>query len=466
MGQKRTNTDWVTFSDVVQLLKRKRGVWGWYTLLAIFLGGFFALLGRVEFMADGTFQDKNKKNASVDSTLFSLVGFEDASSEAEGMTMMRSRQLLERVIHDLSLQGEIVEKRGLWKKGWRRVRQNFSTEWAYLLRKGVPVLPDHPEELGVQRVEYRGLYPKKFTVRFVSENEFTLFDPSSEVGQGRLGEVFIFDEGEFLLTQQGEKDLTGHTFFLHLRPLSQQAERWRKLLRVQWDENKKQILHLSFSHPDRYIAAAVVNAMMGCYQDYLERNHREQSQRQMGYLRSRRKESREDLEKALIDFADAQKEGISTAGIVNTQEEFRFLTTQLQLYKDRLLANELDTRRMEKAHDQKNFVFFNPYAEESDASDLNDLLKKIRELKQQRDDIQYALIHNHHQDYETKKEKTLARSVEISFLQKKIADCEMLLQEVEHNGILHRELSLVQDNNYLVGFLACVVAREFGRTQR
>ena len=118
----------------------------------------------------------------------------------------------------------------------------------------------------------------------------------------------------------------------------------------------KNILSLSYAHPDRHTAARFLNVMMASYHDYLKKENDELASAQLAYLDKRQAELTSSLDRVLDEQSNYMKENLGRDGFVGLKEEVEMLAIPKQAYTSKLFDLEVEEKRLEKEREELPFV--------------------------------------------------------------------------------------------------------------
>lgn len=383
----------ISLSDVLALFRKNRAIIIYCTLIFALAGFFYALTRPIKYKAEGTFKEKGNTSSGLSSSLAQMFSTDifTTGSAGEASSVFKSRKLLQEVIEKLHLQG-IVTRKCDEEGVLTRIRRNFHTEWASFRKYPYPVLKDLNCPIQIESIHYPGEIPVMYEVFIQPNGQYELFNFAKEkIGEGRLNEPFSCSTCSFTLSKTLADAPNSDHCYVHLLPLSDMAKLLANNLEIDNTKNDKSTLKISYEHRNRHLASRVVNTMMECYQDYLEHNHQRISSIQLNYLQTREEESARKLKNLMEKHAEFLVQDLSTVGFANSKKEMDFLAESEHRFKDKLLANELEIKRLSNIK-SVDFVHYDQYSNHHGVSNIiNNILSQIRSHKQEQDSLEVAL---------------------------------------------------------------------------
>ncbi len=293
---------------------------------ALVLGYFFQK--PLTYTAKATFKgcEKPGNQGNLTKALEMLGKEESYASLEEPKVFLKSYPVVKGVAKRLALQAAIAQKESYWHALFNHVRAEKAHRekppHSRVLAKSIPVARDplianEDSPLKCTAVDYEGEVCREFAIHALDERTFEVIG----VGSGVFGEPFVWKEGSFVLEAPGE--IKEQTFQLTLLPLHAVIKSLMKTIQVKQDQKDPKLVDITYSHPSRSLAAAVVNAVMYEYQLYLKREAQEKVSHQLSYLLQRESECLSELETLM-------------------EEHKEHLEKQLEAGKMMLLGHELD----------------------------------------------------------------------------------------------------------------------------
>lgn len=421
----------ITLSDCVSCLKR-----GWWK---VFLGAgacaallaTYVLMRPVQYEAEGTFKEKGNVQSPMNAgslTSLLLTGF-NSSGKGEAKSMMLSRKLLERVIRVQDLQGDLVQKTsGL--NFLKNILDNAATEYAYLMRRQKPPLPDLQLPLRARDIRFSGEYPIDLQLNFDTESTFKVYDDAkTELGRGAVGTPFAVEQFSFTLVRNGDTPMSTETFKLTLSPIPTVTKKLSKCIEISAEKDDLNLLKLRYCHPDRRVAAAVLNQLMLSYQDYLRSDQKRIAEEQITYLNKREGEMMDYLMERIDDFAGKVAAEVKIQGFPDSMKAMEFFTGQMQRYQQKLFEIDLELRRFERLKEE-DAPFDSRYLADGNPASVNEAILQILTLKQNSDSIELALRTSPLQTAEDWKEALQKQVVELEEMRRCTGDAKTLLSKL------------------------------------
>ncbi len=239
-------------------------------------------------------------------------------------------------------------------------------------------------------------------------------------------------------------------YFLTLWPMQLLTGNIKKNLKIENDNNDKNLLLINYKDSDRHFAAQFVNALMSSYQDYLKEDHDRQAAIQLDYLRTKQEEAELRLQGMMQKHAETLSEDLGKSGFADSNKEMAFLANSQHEFKERLISNELEIKRLLNIQNGK-CVYYDQYSKSAgDHNVINSVLKEIRDLKQQRDALTLALKNSLFLDTDQLQNAFRQQQLELERVQDNLEEIDQFLQDFEQGVPLNNRASLFNDPNYLV----------------
>ncbi len=383
----------ITLSDIVRLIRNSsRTILICMAGFAL-LGGLFALIRPVRYQAEATFREKAKKSGQITNSVMQLLTSENLSNqENEASQMLKSRKLLSDVIARLNLQGRLEPIRSI--EGISSlIKSNIKLAFANFMNKSDPTLKDWHSPLRIDFLHYEGEVPLDYEVLLADNGEYEVSDKRGSdphVGFGKLDEPFSHGKLMMVLSSP-DAEIVGEPYFLRIEPMADTCKQLCKDFDIETTKEDKGVLKLTFNHRNRHLACNFINTAMECYQNYLQNYHNRISQLQLNYLYTRQNQLANNLQEIMNRHADFLSEDLFSSGFINSDKEMDFIAGNQHVYKEKLISNELEIKRLEnlQANIYAHYDSFSP--SQNDAQVINTVLNEIREYKQSRDGLQIEI---------------------------------------------------------------------------
>lgn len=376
----------ITMSDLFHILKTHKVAILFGALFCCLFAAGFALSRPVLYNITGTFKDKGKSTAGL-STLSMLLNTGTSQTEGEALATIKSRKFMEKLIYRRGLQGMLVKMEPRFDLfGW--IPDNILVEYAHFMSIKKPILPDHPPTIWLQNVAYNDEISKSFTLHFLNEEVFEIFDQDNRsLGQHELGYKVNGSDFAFTVMRKSHELLTGTNWYLELMPLQTVSENLLGILTITADLNDRNLLHIKLLHTNRHIGTEILNSMMLIYQEHIRQEQKRISQEQIAYLEKRQTEMGDKLRKMMTEHAENMSTVMTKSGFLNSLKAIEFYSNSQTIYQQKLYDIELAIKRLTKAQEE-NYAF---YDVQGDPGVINQALAEIRSLKQQSDALDLAL---------------------------------------------------------------------------
>ncbi|GEM_PF-2241116 len=375
----------ISFSDVVHILKKKRGTILLSGLLGAALFSAYTTTRPVCFEAKASFREKTREEARGDHSVTRVVLGSGSVGSAKAISAMTSREVAMQVIDELSLQAE-VRREGTRVTLPQTAKENLQLELAHWMKH--ETFPrDEPPTLLVQEVQYPGQITRRYTIAFINEKEFNLYSAEGIVAEGILGQPVEFDGIWLTLNGFAEE---GERFQLTLKPREALAESLRKQILATEDDEDPSLIRLTYLHSNKRHAEKLLTSLMSAYKQRLLNEYQRLADEQLDYLNTRRQELFATQNASLQQSAETLAHGLASEGFISVDQEMAFL-----------MKNREETLKEQRSIDQE-LSQLEPLVGVGDFSGvhllgvdrlrpIHPLLEKMGELKIKKDHLHLLL---------------------------------------------------------------------------
>lgn len=438
----------LSWSDLGLILVRSKKKIVRGAFLCALLAGLFTLSRDVTYTAQGTFREKSKQQNSNEKTLSALLMSGGATaSESMAMTTIKSRRVLEKVVHELSLQGTVQPKDDRSYIAQKlshyagNIFDNLIVEEAYLSKKYKPIVEEPPQDLLVRDIHYTGEIALTMELRFIDHKQFKIYDEKDVfIGSGELGQPVTLPHASFSIQKQTPGDLLEASYVLSITPSHRIAHNLLGNLVIEADKLDKTLLKISYTDTNRFHSSLFLNNVMHNYRNFLVDEHVRVSLDQIAYLKQRQ----EDMDKQLVILMEDH-----AVNIASNDASIEFLVKTQQSYKSKLLNIDLEARHLEKAQ-KEGISFFERHSADGDSTVVQNLIGEIRKYRQQADALELALRNAHVYSTEVQ-EITFNHYVdELQEAHYANKDIKQLLASLEEGKVSYPSSALMSNPKYLL----------------
>lgn len=440
----------VSLSDITSLFKKNKWKIISFGCLTAFLGLFYSLTRPIRYESEGTFRERSIRSGQVSSfaQMFLGDGF-NSSSDNEAQSLIKSRKLMRQVIKNMNLQAELFFKcneEGVLK----RVKNNLKIEWAKFKNKPYPVLVDPSCLVLAENIAYDGEVPIFLDFVLEKDNRYKILEDKKQVGFISLGEKFGNATYSFSLKRPTSSTELPKEFKMVIWPIDDLATKLSKILEIGPQKNDKSVLMITYQDRDRHFAAKIVNNVMENYQDYLQERHDYEANIQMDYLERRRNESIDSLKKLMKEHAEFLSSDATQMGFIDSRNEMDFLVRSQHDLKEKLLANELEIKRLNNLKPNQ-YAHFDQYSyRDGNPANINTILSEIRNLKQERDRVELAIKSNNQFNGIELEDSFHQQLSELKKVQQQKQELEQIARFHQTGEPYDPDISLLQDPRFLV----------------
>ncbi|MCH9626782.1 MAG: hypothetical protein S4CHLAM2_04100 [Chlamydiales bacterium] len=362
----------LSLTDWYQALKRVRWLIVSAALVvgAVFFG--YSLLKPPRFTAEGVFKGGSQPaGSSFTKALEFLGGDESYSTSDDPVAFLHCYPVMEDVVRTLNLQMHITaaKSRGHLRQIWHTLKAERAGRLlkskrpsSSILRVPVaskPIIPDAEEALCCLDLHYPGDVSARLKLTFIDPVHFEVWEKKKRLGVGELGLPFAYHGGFFTLAET--MPVEGKTFFLTCIPLEAAAKSLQKTLQVKRSKESKSLVHVTFTHSDRHLAAAIVNCAMDRFQHYLKNEGRQKITHQLGYLQQRQQETLDNLEEIMDTHKHYLASHLDAGEMLMLENELSFMAQkqgerrrQLDSIANEMVALSGDPSILEKVRREPN----------------------------------------------------------------------------------------------------------------
>lgn len=395
MGErKKTDDDFVlTLGDLGRAIAKRKSLLICCMVIFSLLASVYTLNRSYRYTAEASFRIKENRTPNIGQSLLSFMNFGNAGvgDDTDAIPLMKSRKVLEEVARRLHLQGSVVEEKN--RRGrLQRCKDNLAIEYALFRNRTAPLFTEEANPV-CREISYPGETPLSFRLSFDRAGGFTVRTMDGDrIGSGTLGSPFYGEGYVFTLHANDLKKIPQKQFILSLTPLCTLAKSLGDVIKIEPDKKAKNILRITYQHPDRMVAMQVVDVLMQEYRNYLHKEHEENSKLQLNYLDERKEASLNQLVNAMINHAGVVSKDISTGGFFDTDVELKFLiNSQLESIK-KLNELELQVERLHTILSLNDLCLIQHYSVHSPS--MTAVVALLQDLKQKSDTLSLLLRQN------------------------------------------------------------------------
>lgn len=442
----------LSLSDVRDFCRRAKKQIVLTSLFFAFLGTLFALTRPVHYRVDGTFREKSSKSGQISNTLIAMIPGIQQTFENEAVASLQSRTLIDPLIKKLHLQAIVCpeEERDSYLK---RIKNNGQLEISSLVGDyNRPILTPCESLLHLTSLSYEKEDSTALKILFFSDKEYEVFHRSGgkSIGKGALNEPFTTDTFSFTLASSASTSLKGKGYQLQLISMEMAMDAFKKKLKIQSDNEDKHLIQIQYLCSDRKQGCHALNELMYGYQDYLKKKNDRQASLQVEYLEKKRTEASRQLENVMGKYAASLSQDLTSFGFADSGKEMEFLGQSQQQFKQRLISNELEIKRLQNVQTGQ-CVYYDQYTSHSgDPQIINKVLEETRSLKQQQDSLYLAIKKSPFFDVREFQSAFDQQMEDLQQIQRYLQELDALLSAYAKGETPDLTLDLFNDPRYLI----------------
>lgn len=439
----------ISFFDLFFIFKKKKRQIFLGAFLCSILGLLYASTKPIEYEAIASFREQGKSQPGISqNTLSSVLTLGVSNTNAsEALSLMKSRKLLEMLVKHLGMQAS-VDKREIRFDTLSRLRDNLKIEYAYLTKKRSPVLPDLQPAFCVRDVDYSGLIPIGIKIRFHNDAGFQVIERDGTEIMGQWGVPVQTKYATFTLLNNSSEPLTAQEYSIVFDSLYNAVQHISDKLILDTDRDDRLLIKLKYACGMRCQAVECLDSLMTLYQSHLRNDQQRVLREQIDYLYERQDHMQAKLQQMMEVHATTLASDAVSTGFLNSEKAMEFLAANLQHYTQQLIAIDLELKQLARVQ-REGSEYYDRLAAKDENAPINQVLSKIRSLKQQSDSLDLVL-REATTDYKTSAINFVQQNTDLEKVQKFSEEAQTLLSSLENNEKPNTNLKIYDEPKYMV----------------
>ncbi|NGX45588.1 MAG: hypothetical protein K940chlam2_00743, partial [Chlamydiae bacterium] len=354
----------ISLSDFWKAIKRGR--WTLFIVAASFALFFFYCQVKkpIRYTSKGVF--KNSSGSSKVNLPSFLRGGEFSSMMNEGeehlSSLFKSLPILTQVVQKLHLQAALQGYER--KSSLQKLRETLHAEKSHyiyrtlkrpasLILSGNVLVPDSlpfhdpSPPLLCADISYAEETYTNLALHFHDAHTFSVTGTNGKsLGEGQFVKPFTCEKGQFTLQNYGLDPQKPATLQLTLVHLEKAALGLQNGLSVNRDKENPSLFHVQYTHSNRQLATAIVNAVMSEYSSYIKNEGEKKISQQLSYLSTRQEESKAEYERNLDNHRITLEKIVGEGGFLSLENEIDFLTKSQVSYQKELNRLHSEIQRL------------------------------------------------------------------------------------------------------------------------
>ena len=331
----------ITFCDIKNLYLRHRSKIKTVALVCGLAMLAILVVKEPKFLAEATFKQANRQNEIPPNLkdLYQQVLSLSSPGERAQISIMQSNEVMKNVVEQLGMQVTCHSQAGITRL-FKRIFENIKVE----LKRGVSDL----DQFQFRHVAYDGEKPLSMYLKVIDGETYQLFTEKKVlIAEGRLGKALSTPQAALTLQQFPSHVKLNRFYALSISPRLATIKQVLKRLDIAPLKTDRNILRLTFTHRDRFLASDVLNQLMNSYQLFLKKENDEVCQIHLDYLEQRQQDLFQNFDRALAEHAEYLKENlIATNGEIGFSQELEMLLKPKELYSSKLFQIDLELGRL------------------------------------------------------------------------------------------------------------------------
>lgn len=439
----------ISLRDIVNIIQRNRKkIFLSAAGCALFTAGW-TLTEPVKFAAIGSFSEKSTTQAGMSQQFSAALMGQLGKEESEASSLFKSERILTSVAKRLNLQASIFEK-GKKNQGMDSyltlIRKNLISAYYQWVPTAFPLFADPPEkDIAITSIEYTKEIPYSgISLTFEDEDTFILTDRKEKI-RAKVGDLVGNGDYKFKVEKRGDR-LTGRTFLISLSSLNLVLKNLAGSVTAKPNVDDKSLINLSYTGFNRQQSATVVNELMQSYSDFIKHHQKSIAQAQLVYLEERQKNMQQLVRGMMQEHATKISSDLLAFGFPTAQSAMDFLSSSQAQQQQRIMMIDLEKMMLKKAK-EAGYSHYDNITPHGDPGIINGILREIRELNKQRDNIALTLQEG---DQQQDLNSFHAFLEELNTIKSNSESARDLLAELERGEIPSENNSLAKNSKYLV----------------
>lgn len=440
----------VSFFDLVCLFKRSKKKIVFCSLFFSVIGLLYAMTRPIEYESSATFREQTKTQSGIGNmSLASMLNLgSSVNGPSEAISLLKSRRLLEQLVRQLGMQAKI-KKSGITLDFLNRMKDNVLVDYAILVNPEEPLLIQCSRCLYVRDVIFNEEKRRKLTIKFISENDFQVFDKENLiVEKASIGRPVDARYAIFTLNRENDQTLMDNEFSILFKPLYEVIQKTAKKFNIEPDREDKQLIKLKFSNESRSQAIEGLNRLMMLYQSYLRNDQKHTLTEQIDYLHSRQDHMQDKLQEMMEVHATRLASDAASTGFLNSSKAMEFLAGNLQHYTQQLIANDLEMKQLARVQEEGTSSY-DRLATKNENAPINQILSKTRSLRQQADSLDLVL-REFNADPKASEASFIQHSEDLEKVRRFSKEANEMLASLEMGVLPSSDASLYAQPKYMV----------------
>lgn len=373
--------DFIHIGDFKRFFKRKKKSIITLGIASAFTTMMVCFIIEPKYILQASFKEATMRAESSSSsmlrTLLKSPGSVDLGTQALGI--MKSRQLIQRVVEEMGLQGNIKNS-SLKNKLTKRCFVNY--------RLAIGKIVDNTPFYKVKTVSYLGKEQKKIDLHWVSKDRIEVYSSEGEfLCEQDPKEVFILPDVKFSLEINVEGFSSGRDLLV-IDPMQITIDKVISKLKVKVRREDPNFLDLSYIDIDPKRGACLLNLLMQEYKSYLVKENDRIARAQLEYLTTRQGEIADKLDETLKYHVEYLQTTLGDKGFMGLHQEIEMMESKKKRHQQRLLEIDLDINKLSRIKAKKLFLLQDSFL----GQEVTPMQHMLLGLKKQKDGLDLAVM--------------------------------------------------------------------------
>lgn len=375
----------IHIADFKTYFKKRKKIYFLIGSICAFLTMFLFLIVEPKYYLKASFKEATMRSENSSASMLRTLlkgpsgGSGSVDLGTQALSVMKSRQLVQKVVEEMGLQGDI-------KLHSLRERLCERALFNYRLARGFVI--DNSSFCRVKYVTYAGKEIKRMTLRMISEDQMELFSSDGKLlCKQDPKKPVILPDLHISLEIEALKNL-GKKYLLQIYPLQVAVDRASQTLKVKVRREDVNFLDLAYKDKDPKRGASFLNLLMSEYKRYLIKENNRIAKAQLEYLTTRQGEIADKLDETLKHHVEYLQNTLGDQGFMGLHQELEMMESKKKRHQNRLLEIELDLNKVNRIKTKKLFSLQNSFLGEEGQHIQQTLLG----LKKQKDGLDLAIM--------------------------------------------------------------------------
>jgi hypothetical protein len=345
---KQEEESYIPLVDFLAYLRKRKKTYSTVGVLSAAITLCLLLITEPKYLVKASFKEATMRSESTSANMLRTLlkapsgGGGSVDLGAQALSVMKSRQLVQKIVDKLCLQGDI-KRASLGKRLCERAVFN------YQLARGKQSKPRRYYQF--KSIVYSGKECQKIYLIRIAQEQWELRSLQGEL----LGEYSLNQEGNLEIHLGQEEGCVieliediplTEPYLMVFYPLEPTIDKACRRLKIKVRRDDVSILDLAYQDPNPQRGAKFLNQLMHEYKYYLIKENSRMAKAQLEYLTTRQEEIADQLDHTLKHHVDYLQKTLGEQGFMGLHQELEMMENKKKRHQQRLLEIELDLNKV------------------------------------------------------------------------------------------------------------------------